>query len=60
MYYINVFVFLFTEEHRQEIESQSAQMISEFFTELDSKKNILLRLNNGFRNLPFQLKVMIM
>ena len=31
-------MFLFTEEHRQEIESQSAQMISEFRSELDSKK----------------------
>ena len=31
-------MFLFTEEHRQKIESQSAQMISEFHSELDSKK----------------------
>ena len=37
-------MFLFTEEHRQEIEFQSAQTIREFRSELDSKKNYITEL----------------
>ena len=37
-------MFLFTEEHRQEIEFQSAQTISEFRSELDSKKRYIAEL----------------